>query len=139
MTGDLEDLAAALQAAVVKVPKMMDLAIRKTTFDIQGDAMIAAPFVTGNLKGSVGSEVSYLKGTIFVTAYYGRFVEEGTKPHEISAKPGHMLKFAGSGGPVFTSKVSHPGTKAQPFVQPSVDRRLPALYQAAADIASRIL
>lgn len=46
--------------------------------------------------------------------YYAHFVEFGTKPHVIRAKPGGLLAI---GVPV----VNHPGARAQPFMRPAID------------------
>lgn len=140
MAETLDSVAAALQAAAKKAPKLAGMAIRKTAFDIQGDAQQFAPYQTGNLKSSIGvSTQGELTATVYVTAEYGRYVEEGTAPHEIKPKKGKFLKFPGRNGAVFTTRVSHPGTKAQPYMQPAVDRRLPKLIEAVGQIVSKIL
>jgi hypothetical protein len=44
------------------------------------------------------------------------FLENGTKPHEISARSGGMLRFFANGQAVFRRRVQHPGTKATHFM-----------------------
>ena len=49
-------------------------------------------------------------------AFYGMFVRGGTRPHEIRPKkPGGVLAFKIGGRTIFTKKVNHPGTKANPY------------------------
>lgn len=140
MSYSLDDAAAALLSAALRAPKMAGMIIHKTTFDIQADAQQLAPHDTGNLKNSIQAKTpDALTGIVSVGAAYGWFVEAGTRPHEIRPKNGKFLKFAGRNGTVFTSKVSHPGTKPQPYIEPAVERRLPGLIQAAGKLVSEIL
>ena len=58
-------------------------------------------------------------------------MEFGTQPHPISGDP---LAFTVDGETVFAQTVDHPGTKAQPFMQPSieaVERQLAALAESS--------
>lgn len=76
----------------------------------------------GNLRQSIrykpyGSN-AYL---VWVNADYGRYVEEGTRPHVIVPRRAPRLAFQKDGKWVFAKRVNHPGTKAQPFFGPAVD------------------
>ena len=62
-------------------------------------------------------------------AYYAHMVEWGTRPHVISAKPGHMLAFGGG----FLHSVDHPGTKPHPFMRPALDTQAANAVVAAAE------
>lgn len=53
---------------------------------------------------------------------YDIFVEKGTKPHMISAKPGSVLAFKVGGKQVFARTVRHPGTRPNPFAANSARR-----------------
>ena len=46
---------------------------------------------------------------------YAKFVEFGTRPHIISARPGRMLRFTVGGRVLFRKRVMHPGTKPYLF------------------------
>jgi len=106
-----------------------------------------APFDTGELQGSIDANVP--KGVRkegrqwvlqFKMAPQGLFVEKGTKPHIIRPKNKKVLKFEPGKKArleaqgkrkkgqrvkvpkkivVFTKEVHHPGTKAQPFIEPN--------------------
>jgi len=63
-------------------------------------------------------------------AFYGRFVEFGTKAHAIVARRKVMnkgkrgaLAFSVGGKSVFTKSVKHPGAPAKPFLKPSLERK----------------
>ena len=48
-----------------------------------------------------------------------RFLEAGTKAHNMSAKRFTTMKFTEQGQPIFAKKVKHPGMRAQPFLRRS--------------------
>lgn len=91
--------------------------------EILTEAKGLAPVDTGHLKNSGFAEQAGTDARVGFTADYSRYVEFGTAPHEISAKPGGFLRFAGRSGVVFARRVNHPGTRAQPFLRPAALRR----------------
>jgi hypothetical protein len=54
------------------------------------------------------------------TAPYGKFVNDGTLPHEIHSHGPWPLRNRAT-GQVFGPVVHHPGTRAQPFIQQALD------------------
>jgi hypothetical protein len=52
------------------------------------------------------------------SAPYAVYVHEGTRPHEITPRQSPVLAFPSrsSGMTVFTTRVNHPGTRADPFL-----------------------
>jgi hypothetical protein len=48
------------------------------------------------------------------------FLEEGTRPHVIRPKKAKALRWMGPNGPIFARSVRHPGTKAQPHLEPAI-------------------
>jgi hypothetical protein len=75
---------------------------------IQGGA-ISGSFIGGSLEGQVNA-----------LAPYAAFVNYGTRPHVIEPISRKALRFPNSRGPgfAFAKRVMHPGTKAQPFLDP---------------------
>ena len=76
---------------------------------------------TGNLRNSIqrGERSPW---ALFVKAggpgaRYAKFVEEGTKAHEIRARRATFLRFEKDGEVVFRRRVFHPGTKPTRFMQ----------------------
>ncbi len=85
-------------------------------------AFYGAPVKTGYLASTVYKQLSDGEGIIGVGASYGKFVVEGTAPHEIQSANGGVLAFMVAGKQVFTPIVHHPGTKPNPFIQKAVDK-----------------
>lgn len=82
---------------------------------------------TGALKASIGFDLDAdgLGATIGPTLDYGKWVESGTRPHEIRAKDGGVLAWQGPDGPMFARSVHHPGTTAHPYMAPAAEHVLP--------------
>ena len=79
------------------------------------------PVKTGTLRASIKvQQARDLKGRYSVSydveagAKYAAYVHEGTRPHVIEGNP--LLVFQVGGATVFTRRVNHPGTKANPFL-----------------------
>lgn len=100
---DLEKGAAKVEAAAVKI-------VAKVALDIERDAKAIAPVDTGNLKGSIGSDIAGLTAEIGPTASYSGFVEYGT------------------------SKMH-----AQPYMGPAAEKNTPAFVDAMGQLGAKIL
>lgn len=109
-TSELRGLAADLGKASARAVPLASAAVRKTAFDIEADAKVFCPFVTGNLQNSISTDVGVLSAEIGPTASYGYFVEVGT------------ARMA-----------------PQPYMNPAADRREPELEKAIAQIAAGLL
>lgn len=88
--------------------------LRKAVTDIQGRAQTLAPVDTGNLRGSITSEVgrdgAAIRGEVGPTANYGRYVEEGTSRQ-----------------------------RPQPYLRPATDAVLPSYDAALEQITDGLL
>lgn len=91
--------------------------------------------LAGSLKVSTRARGGQVTATIYTKVFYARFVEGGTKPHEIRARDGGALAFGG----IFHSSVQHPGAKARPFMRPALDSKWQAAVNAAAEYSKRRL
>lgn len=67
--------------------------------------------------------------------HIARFVEFGTRPHEIKPKSRSSLFFAG----VFGEIVQHPGAKPHPFMRPALDSRASEAVVAAGNYIKKRL
>ncbi|MEU7431086.1 HK97-gp10 family putative phage morphogenesis protein [Streptomyces sioyaensis] len=98
-------------------------AVERTGTDVQNEARRLAPVDTGRLRSSIvarptpGRGAGYEVGT---NVTYAAAVEFGTAPHVIVPRNGKALYWPGARHPV--AKVNHPGTKAQPFLRPAVEK-----------------
>jgi hypothetical protein len=90
-------------------------------------------------KNQTGATRASIKGTVFaasgqvVAGGVARFLENGTRPHDIVARAGGVLAFRVNGAMVFTRRVHHPGTAPRPFMQVARD-----VAQDVADHASAL-
>lgn len=62
-------------------------------------------------------------------AWYWRFVEFGTRPHDIKPKNRKSLFFAGMNKEI----VHHPGARPHPFMRPALDSQSAAAIQAVGE------
>ena len=91
-----------------------------------------APEKTGAFKKGIRFR-TFMRGdrvgfTVSTPQPLGKWIIEGTKPHEITPKgPGYPLRFFWEklGKVVYTYHVNHPGTKPNPFTQRALDRWIP--------------
>jgi len=74
---------------------------------------------TTNLKNLVKAE-STGADIVISTPLYGIFLDQGTRPHIIEPKGNGVLAFEIGGETIFSKYVSHPGTKANPWIDKSV-------------------
>lgn len=78
------------------------------------------PVKTGELRASLfGKVVNRRRIEIGATAPHAVFVEYETRPHEIRPVRASVLRFEVGGRVIYTKRVMHPGTRAQPFVRPA--------------------
>ena len=68
-------------------------------------------------------------------AHVAPWVEYGTKPHTITAKPGKALAIGG----MYVHAVDHPGARPHPFMRPALDSQAqPAVIAAAEYMKARL-
>jgi hypothetical protein len=53
------------------------------------------------------------------------FLEEGTRPHVIRPRRARALRWEGPSGPIFATKVNHPGTPAYHWLSDGINRSVP--------------
>lgn len=93
---------------------------------IETDAKAAAPVDTGDLAASIEHEVRGRTARIGSNLDYAAAVEMGSVPHIIRVKNATVLANSDT-GQVFGTEVHHPGSKAQPYLRPSLFRQRGAL------------
>lgn len=96
------------------------------------------PYRTGFLLQSFRFATGRLVARWFPTVHYALYVHEGTHPHEIFPRIKKALFWEGAAHPV--KRVSHPGTKANPFMRRIAEKATPdinKLFIQALDIINR--
>jgi hypothetical protein len=56
----------------------------------------------------------------FDRAPQASFLEYGTRPHVIRPRRAKALRWVGESGPIFATKVNHPGTRPEPWLEPAI-------------------
>ncbi len=103
---------------------MVDNDMRRRALSVQGAARKQVGRRTGILQKSIHSRRSrdtfgpywYVGSTVS----YAYMHHEGTRPHTIMRSGGGKLRFATSGGIVFTPMVKHKGTKPNRYLKDSL-------------------
>lgn len=104
------------------VDEKMEPVLNESTARGYGRMYSLTPFKTGELRSSLfGRVVNRTRIEIGATARHASPVEFGTRPHEIRPIRASVLRFEIGGRVIYTKRVSHPGTRAQPFVRPAVN------------------
>ena len=116
--------------------------------DIKAEAAMKAPVDNGDLRKSGYMEGSKFNLEVGFNAKYARAVEFGTAPHIIRSKKGKILTNYNSlrqgqkkkgGVKFFGYRVKHPGTKAQPFFFPVVNKEVRLFTKKWQDKLQQIL
>lgn len=115
-----------------------------TGYVVQQEAKYLAPVNTGKYRNSIelgetrydGATITtdvYTKATVYTlsgkTYNLGKLLEEGTSPHLIEPVNSEYLHFKIMGEDIFTKRVNHPGTIAQPHFIPALQKNI-ALYKS---------
>ena len=122
ITVDADRVIAKMDARKVAIPEAMGKVVEALTAKLLAAVMARAPVKTGRLRQNIFSEVktneSQALGRVFVAPFvpYARFVEYGTKPHDIYPSKAQALRFMVGGKAVFAAHVKHPGTMARLYV-----------------------
>ncbi|HEY3559659.1 MAG TPA: HK97-gp10 family putative phage morphogenesis protein [Kribbella sp.] len=113
---ELRALAGDLEKGAAKVGKAAPVVVSKSAHDIEATAKILSPVDTGNLMGSISTEVEGLSAEIGPTAEYGGYVEDGTHNDDGSVR-----------------------MAAQPYMQPALDTHAPTFETALGKVGEAIL
>lgn len=136
-TADIDRLTEALKRTAKESGITTQQVLIQSSNHILAEMESRVPVKTGQLRQSLGIKVSGDKviiGPNTTQAPYAGYVEFGTKAHTIRPKkPGGVLVFNIGGTKVFTTKVNHPGTKAQPYVAPAFQAWVDSLGTMAAE------
>lgn len=140
---DISRLADALRQTADNAQITTQQVLIQSANQILAEMEALVPVDTGKLRTSLRIKVDPDRVTIGPNediANYGGYVEFGTKPHTIRPKtPGGVLVFKMNGRTVYTKKVRHPGTKAQPFVRPAFEAWVDSLGTMAAEANIKVL
>lgn len=120
---DLAPLLAATRALSEAYPEAVRHAIVDAVSATEQHAKSTRLFkdITGDTRRSIGSAVDGFSGRVFAFSKIARFLENGTRPHVITARNGGVLSFIQNGTRRFARSVNHPGTAPRPFMHEAGD------------------
>jgi HK97 gp10 family phage protein len=118
---ELEGFSRRLREFERRVPDAVDRALETTARRVEGTASENAPMDTGRLQNSsFARREGQSRWVVGFSAEYAKPVEFGSEPHIITPDTADALHFFVDGEEVFTTRVKHPGTPAQPFLRPAL-------------------
>jgi len=117
LSHDFHALLHALKGLGRGLGAAINLLIREAAGRAEALLRERAPRRTGQMAGGVGSVVYGRMAIVGLRAHYARFLEFGTRPHEIRPRRARALRFVVGGRTVFASRVEHPGVRPRRFVQ----------------------
>lgn len=125
---EVKALARDLYDAGPQVKRGARPVISRTGHAVVSTAQANAPVDTGDLKGSIGVDVTGLSFEAGPTVYYGGYVEEGTAgPYPIPNAFGWGIT------------VMHPGNTPRPYLGPAFDVHVEGAVQAFGSLGANIL
>jgi HK97 gp10 family phage protein len=104
----------------------------------QSNARKASGLYAAGLKISTRARGGTVSASLKATgphAFLGRWIEFGTRAHNIAAKKGGFLSFMG----IFAKEVAHPGARPFPHMRPALDSQAQAAVIAAAEYMKKRL
>jgi HK97 gp10 family phage protein len=130
---DADHVIAKLVDQKARIPQKVSEVVHALTLKLQAAIEARAPVKTGKLRRSIFSDVtdseSQALGRVYVSpdTAYAKFVEYGTKPHDIYPTKASVLAFMMGGKQVFAKVVHHPGTKAQMYLHGPFEEMKPEI------------
>ena len=95
--------------------KVNEQFLPRAALDVEAEAVRRVPVDRGGLKGSISSRVDGDQAIIGTNLEYAEAVEYGSRPHTINSP----VKIKGVGWRYIKT---HPGTTAQPYLRPAIDK-----------------
>ena len=128
-----------------EVRGLLNKAMFMISVRLQNELILTAPVDGSGLVNSIQVKpASDGMGLIISMLEQGKYVEFGTNPHIIRAKPGKMLHWHKTKGrtqhnhphskemakdAVFAKEVKHPGTRPNPFIRNAINNKLGIIIQ----------
>ena len=116
----IESLGAVLEDYGEDLGKELKTAMVDTVTTMEKYAKHRCPVDTGKLRASIAGEIKgFEEGSVGTNTEYAMAVEYGSRPHDIKPNEKKALAFEKGGENIVVKRVKHPGTKAQPFLEPA--------------------
>lgn len=133
----LPELVSDMKKAGANARPLVNAALQNSSTIIQRNVRERAPHKTGDLQRAVLTQVNYPSASVSVNEEYGRYVEDGTKPHLILPSKKKALFWKGAVNPY--KAIYHPGTKPKPFFKPGVEASETHIIDQFAKVMERLI
>lgn len=139
MAGEVEVQGIPQLRARIEAIKPNEKLLRTIALSAVREQKLLVPRKTGNLGRTIHlGAVTPTRAETIASADYAAYVEQGTRPHDITPKRRKALRWSHeeggsarlSGSPRtgsrvrFAKRVQHPGTKPQPFMLPGAKKAI---------------
>lgn len=125
-TSDYDSKMDKLQSGLSRLPREI---LEQGSATIENDLKRNVPVRTGKLRDSIVREVYDTSASIRTSSGYGRFVNDGTRPHDIFPKFGRFLRFEINGRVIYAKRVHHPGFAGRHFVELTLSDSMPKIME----------
>jgi HK97 gp10 family phage protein len=145
---ELEDFADSLDEIADELDQAIDKGVKQTALQIESTAKRKAPVFDhpfqgqgGELRADIGSvPLEWAEYSVGTTKEYAPPTEYGSAPHTITPNGPYPLRFTNRGGEeIRTYSVDHPGTPAQPFLRPALNRHRTDLVDNIRDEIEKVI
>jgi len=114
---DFRAFSQAFQRLSRDIRGAAELIVRKAAERAEGLLRERAPRRTGRMAEDVGSTIYGRMAIVGFRTHYARFLEFGTRPHEIRPRRARALRFSMGGRIIFARRVLHPGIRPRYLVR----------------------
>lgn len=125
-TSDYDKKMGNLQSGLRRLPREI---LEQGSAVIENDLQRNVPVRTGRLRDSITREVYDDRAIIRTNSGYGRFVNNGTRPHDIFPRFGRFLRFEINGRVIYAKRVRHPGFTGRRFVETTLSESVPKIME----------
>ena len=137
---ELEDFADSLDEIADELDQAIDKGTRRTALQIESTAKNKAPVRDGELRADIGTiQLDIAEYSVGSTKEYAAPTEYGSAPHPITPNGPYPLKFEIDGETIRTYHVDHPGTPAQPFLRPALNKHRTDLVENIQDEIEKVI
>ena len=136
---NLDDVLSAFWNLVERSVSLAERIIREAARRAEELIRERAPRRTGRLIRSIGSTIEGTRALVGVKVDYARFLEWGTRPHEIRPRHARALRFVIRGRVIFAKRVWHPGIRPRLFVLSAAEALRAELDDLTSGVAEDVL
>ena len=137
---DAPDVLEIISGFLKRLISLADKLLERAASRAEKEIAPRVPRRTGSLLRSLGRTVVKRIAIVGLRARHARYLEFGTRPHEIKPRRARALRFSIGGRVFFARRVLHPGIKPRFFLRSAYEallHHLPTVAEEAWEDVSR--